>query len=94
MRAAATSIRLPPNIANDGNRHGYGGEQVRKSGEADYIFSTGIEYSSVYTLGAASHIYISAFLDIVLYLVASARVAPESKGETDNVEEFLSETKV
>lgn len=62
--------------------------------EADHILSTGIEYSSVYNFGAASHIYISSLLDIILHIVANAKGAAESKGETDKIEEFLSETKV
>ncbi len=62
--------------------------------EADYTLSTGIEYSSVYFFGAASHVYISSFLDIVLYFVTSARKATETSRETDNVEVFLSETKI
>jgi DNA-binding MurR/RpiR family transcriptional regulator len=62
--------------------------------EADYILSTGIEYSSVYIFGAASHIYISTYLDLILYLLTSAKNATEKNKETDKVEVLLSETKV
>jgi RpiR family carbohydrate utilization transcriptional regulator len=62
--------------------------------EADSVLSTGIEYSSVYTFGAASHVYISVLLDILLYFVARTKQKVESNGEADNVEFFLSETKI
>jgi DNA-binding MurR/RpiR family transcriptional regulator len=62
--------------------------------EADSTLSTGIEYSSIYTFGAASHVYISVILDILLYLVARTKKKSEQGGETDNVEYFLSETKL
>jgi DNA-binding MurR/RpiR family transcriptional regulator len=62
--------------------------------EADYMLSTGIEFSSVYIFGAASHIYISVLLDILLYFIANAKRDVEKNGEADNVEVFLSETKV
>ena len=61
---------------------------------ADYTISTGIEYSSVYIYGAASHIYISAILDALLYFVVSAKKDAAKNGETDNVELFLSESKI
>lgn len=59
---------------------------------ADHTISTGIEYSSVYIYGAASHIYISAILDALLYFVAKKDTA--KNGEADNVELFLSESKI
>jgi len=61
---------------------------------SDYALSTGIEFSSVYIFGAASHIYISAILDILLYFIARAKKNEAQKEETDNVEYFLSETKI
>ncbi len=61
---------------------------------SDYSLSTGIEFSSVYIFGAASHIYISVILDILLYFVARAKKDEAKNGETDNVEYFLSETKI
>lgn len=61
---------------------------------SDYSLSTGIEFSSVYIFGAASHIYISAILDILLYFVARAKKNEAQNGEADNVEYFLSETKI
>lgn len=68
------------------------GSPVTKT--SDYSISTGIEFSSVYIFGAASHIYISAILDILLYFVARAKKNEAKNGETDNVEYFLSETKI
>lgn len=61
---------------------------------ADHTISTGIEYSSVYIYGAASHIYISAILDALLYFVDSAKKDAAKNGEADNVELFLSESKI
>ena len=61
---------------------------------ADHALSTGIEYSSVYIFGAASHIYISALLDIIVYFVAHAKKNAAPNGETDQLEYVLSETKL
>ncbi len=64
------------------------------AGIADLTIPTGIEYSNVYIYGAASHIYISAVLDALLYFVDSARKDAVKNGEADNVELFLSESKI
>lgn len=61
---------------------------------ADHALSTGIEYSSVYIFGAASHIYISALLDIMVYFIARAKKDAIKNGETDQLEYVLSETKL
>jgi len=56
---------------------------------ADYTLTTGIETSSVYAYGAASHIYISAILDMIIYFVIKA------KNQSDyDLEVVLSETKM
>lgn len=61
---------------------------------ADHALSTGIEYSSVYIFGAASHIYISALIDIMVYFIAHAKKNAVKNGETDQLEYVLSETKL
>lgn len=56
---------------------------------ADYTLSSGIECSSVYVYGAASHIYISAIMDMIIYFVVKA------KNQSDyDLEVVLSETKM
>ena len=62
--------------------------------EADHALSTGVEYSSVYSFGAASHVYISVLLDILFYFIARTKKNAEQNPETDKVELFLSETKL
>ncbi|MEX1308310.1 MAG: MurR/RpiR family transcriptional regulator [Eubacteriales bacterium] len=56
---------------------------------ADYTLSSGVETSSVYVYGAASHIYISAILDMIIYFITKA------KNQSDyDLEVVLSETKM
>ncbi len=62
--------------------------------EADITISTGIEYSSVYIFGAASHIYITAILDILIYQLDRAKKDAAKNALTDDVEYLLSETKL
>ncbi len=62
--------------------------------EADLTISTGIEYSSVYIFGAASHIYITAILDILIYQLDRAKKDAAKNALADDVEYLLSETKL
>lgn len=62
--------------------------------EADITLSTGIEYSSVYIFGAASHVFITAILDILIYQIDRAKRVAEKNALTDDVEYLLSETKL
>ena len=62
--------------------------------EAGLSLSTGVEYSSVYIFGAASHIYIAALIDVLLCSIVATRRDAVKNGEADNVEFFLSETKI
>jgi len=62
--------------------------------EADITLSTGIEYSSVYIFGAASHIYITAILDILIYQLDRAKKDAAKNVLADDVEYLLSETKL
>ena len=62
--------------------------------EADITISTGIEYSSVYIFGAASHIYITAILDILIYQLDRAKKDASKNVLADDVEYLLSETKL
>lgn len=62
--------------------------------EADITISTGVEYSSVYIFGAASHIYITAILDILIYQLDRAKKDAAKNALTDDVEYLLSETKL
>jgi len=62
--------------------------------EADLTLSTGIEYSSVYIFGAASHIYITAILDVLIYQLDRAKKDAEKNTLADDVEYLLSETKL
>lgn len=62
--------------------------------EADVTLSTGIEYSSVYIFGAASHVFITAILDILIYQLDRVKRDAEKNALTDDVEYLLSETKL
>jgi RpiR family carbohydrate utilization transcriptional regulator len=56
---------------------------------ADLTLSTGVEWSSVFVYGAASHIYISALIDMIIYFITKA------KDQSDyDLEIVLSETKM
>jgi len=61
---------------------------------ADFALPTGVEYSSVYLYGAASHVYITVLLDLLLYFAERSRKNAAAGGEADNVEYYLSETKL
>jgi DNA-binding MurR/RpiR family transcriptional regulator len=55
----------------------------------DLSLSTGVESSSVFIYGAASHIYITAIIEMIIYFVVKA------KNQSDyDLEVVLSETKM
>ena len=62
--------------------------------QSDLSICSGVEYSSVNIYGTASHLYITAILDIIIYFVDDIKQKEKDKGEEINFELVLSEGKV